>query len=110
MVTKFDQKGRVTHQRCADNCLAPPPLANPPVKLLTTFQLLIVFLFWGELEGLVVSQSQNTKHAEALITTACEPVPGAIDEVDQDVAAQDNIEFIEGTICCQIMLGRRCSP
>jgi len=25
-------------------------------------------------------------------------------EVDQDVAAQDNIEFIEGTICCQIML------
>jgi len=48
--------------------------------------------------------SQNTKHAGLSLQQLVNPFLEQLIEVDQDVAAQDNIEFIEGTICCQIML------
>ncbi len=78
---------------------------NPAVKLFAALQLFVVLLVGRALKRFLVSQPQNAKYAHALIQKSVNPRLEQFIEIDQHVAAQDDIEFIEPTICRQVMLG-----
>src|SRR5206468_4879742 len=80
-------------------------LCRSSVEPLFTIEALILFFMRGEPKVFAPSKTQDTKSRETFIKQTMNTVLQSPIEVDDDIAANDEIEFVEASISGQIMLG-----
>jgi len=78
-----------------------------PEKLVADIQLLETYFVGQTTHGLLGAQPEKTEHHQALVQEPADPVFQLLVEIDQDIAAQDDVEFVEGTIRDQVVLGKQ---
>src|SRR5438128_1867413 len=79
-------------------------LLNSSVKPFVAVKLLIAVLAEGELDRLLVAQTQEAGQGKALVQQFVDLSGQQIIEINQDVSAKDNLELIEGAVGYQVVL------
>src|ERR1044071_5267784 len=70
-------------------------------------ELLVMRFVRGEARGLLHAQAQEAEADEALVEQAVHPLLQVAVEVDEDVAADDEMELVERPVRGQVVLGER---
>src|SRR5881394_3348199 len=79
-------------------------LFHLPVHLFPRMQLLVARLILREAERFLGAECEHTEHRQTLVEQRMHPILQLTIEINQNVAAEDDIEFRKRPVCHQIVL------
>src|SRR3954463_10818742 len=90
--------------RCPLSAVHCPESLDPPVQPLIGIELFVAIRHRREAHRLFLAQAEDAEHLQTVDEELLHALLQRVVEVDQDVAAEDDVEVIEGRIGDQVVL------